>query len=255
MTTSSPHFGRNSQFDVRPMNRRLALGAVASNASALAACGTGTRTQGSGNVVLDDGVMPLTPGYLVTYTQGQSTAFVRADFYHVAQRKEVELRPNAAIRVNGVKLELDPKEEMSYVGRPPAANQYTFEFVRSPNQIQRHTFELPELNVVSMDSDYDGIGLFRAKLRRSQLPARGVVSDGVSMAIRGPKGEARLNLHPTATQTELVFKMLEPSELPTGGAFEALIYRVQRISLAEVSDSKSGWVSLSNTYPFLLRIR
>ena len=227
-------------------------------AAALAAAplyGCAVRAQAPDTMVMDDGSMPLTPAYLVTYTQGKPTAFVRADFFTSGLAVEVALDVGGFVKVNGVTLRRDPKETISYIGDIPPARSFTFECQRSPSLVTRHTFDLPPLEIVSKDPYYVPEGVFRVNVGPRDATPRGVIEDNTNMTIRGPRGETRFTSRDSPEVVDRTFVLRQISDLPAGNSYPARIYRQQRVSLKDMSDSPSGWGILSHGIEFMLANR
>lgn len=202
-------------------------------------------------MVIDDGATEITPAYVVTYTDGQPTAFVRADFYFFDAKKEVQLRADGGIKVNGIQLDRDPKELVSYIGNIPFSETFTFELTRKAGLVIKHSLSLPQLEILTLPRQYLGREPIRAIIRSAPTP-KGVMEDSYSMAVSGRFGESRLKGKLAGT-SDLTFEAVQHSASPPG-RYLADIYRQQRTALKDISSSKTGWAVLSHGKNFLIDV-
>ena len=233
------------------MNRRETLMTMIGGLGVVSASGCAVAQLADARMVVDDGVSEITPVYVMTYTEGHSTVFVRADFYFFNDKKQVKLRDDGAIKVNGILLGKDPKELISYIADVPAAEVLTFEFVRSAGNVQRHSFTLPELHIVELPQQYAGVDPVRVPLLPGEV-RNGVTEDSYLMTIYGRKGETRLKGERTS-QSEISFRSVQYSASPPG-SYRARIFRQQRTPLKNISDSKTGWAVATRGYNFMIEV-
>jgi hypothetical protein len=236
------------------MNRReslVALGSAVGGLGAVSLSGCAVAQPADARMIVDDGVTAITPVYVMTYTNGRPTVFVRADYYFMDAKKQVQLRSDGSIKVNGIQLQRDPNELISYIGDIPVAELLTFEFTRTTGQVMRHSFALPELDIRELPKQYAGIDPIHAVV--SAGPARkGVREDKFAMTIFGRKGETRFKGE-LKNKSELTFRSVQYSASPPG-SYRADIYRQQRTALQDISDQKSGWAVASRGHNFVIEV-
>ncbi len=234
------------------INRRESLLLLAGGLSGCTAMTT-TNSQAQSKMVVDDGTSEITPVYVMTHNESRSSTFVRADFYFYDAKKDVELRPGASIKVNGIELQRDPKELVSYIGNIPVPHGLlTFEFTRNPSKIIKHSFALPELEVVEVPKLYRvGEKLTIAIKRRP--PRAGVASDTYNLDLRG---NGRYTFAEESSDgSRIVFRpILKNVGFPSGPA-TAYIYRQQRTPLRDLSsDLQTGWAVASRSRDFTIEV-
>jgi len=158
------------------INRRNTLLFLASGLYGCTAMVT-NNSQAQAKLVVDDGVSEITPVYVMAHNENQSSVSVRANYYFFDAKERVELLPGAAIKVNGIELQRDPKALVSYIGNIPMPHDLlTFEFTRTPEKLIKHSFALPEFDIVEFPSIYHvGEKLTVAVNHRSPRP--GVAKD------------------------------------------------------------------------------
>lgn len=237
------------------MNRRESLMTLAGSAvgglGAASGCASAVHADDS-RMVIDDGVTDITPVYVMTYTDGQPSVFVRADYYFFDAKKQVQLRKEGFIKVNGILLERDAKELISYIGNIPMPSELlTFEFTRATGQVSRHSFALPHLEVLAYPRQYAGDGPIRIAVSPGAV-RKGVMEDKFSMTIYGPTGESRF-IGENGGQSQLSFRSIQMSALPPG-SYRARIFRQQRTALKDISDYKTGWAVASHGHNFMIEV-
>lgn len=220
------------------------LGGISANGCAIA-------QPADARIVVDDGDGEITPVYVMTYTEGRPTVFVRADFYIFNDKKQVKLRDDGAIKVNGISLEKDHKELISYIAEIPAAEVLTFELMRSTGNVQHHSFALPDLHIVELPQQYAGVDPVRVHLLPGQM-GNGVMEDIYLMTIYGRKGETRLKGERTSP-SEVSFRSVQYSASPPGN-YRARLFRQQRTPLKNISDSKTGWAVATRGFNFMIEV-
>ena len=232
------------------MNRRESLMTLAVlGGGGMTGCAVSQSTDP--RMAIDDGMAEITPVYIVTYTEGQPTAFVRADFLLFDANKEVQLRADGVIKVNGIQLGRDPKELVSYIGNIRVSETFTFELTRQTGRVTQHSFSLPQLEIVNLPRQYLGREPIRAVVRSAPIP-KGVMEDKYRMTVFGRFGESRL-LGKLTGGSELIFEAGQHSASPPG-RYRADIYRQQRTALKDISNSKTGWAVLSHIQEFLIDV-
>lgn len=233
------------------MNRRESLMALAGSAvsglGAASASGCAAAQRLDSRMVIDDGVTDITPVYVMTYTDGQATAFVRADYYSFDAKKQFQLRTDGSIKVNGVALERDSKELVSYIGNIPVTESFTFEFTRQAGRVIKHSFALPQLEIVALPRDFSRLVPVLVAVKSGPAPV-GVMEDKYNMTVFGRFGESRLSGQLTGV-SELTFESTQYSASPPG-RYRADIYRQQRTALKDISDNKTGWAVASHGHNF-----
>lgn len=237
------------------MNRRESLVTLAGSAlggvGATAGCASVAQSEDS-RMVIDDGVTDITPVYVMTYTDGQPTVFVRANYYFFDAKKQVQLRVGGSIKVNGNLLKHDPQTLTSYIGNISMPSELlTFEFTRATGQVSRHSFALPKLEVVAYPTQYSGDGPVRVAVSPGAV-RKGVMEDSYNMTIFGPTGESRF-VGESEGQSQLRFRSVQMSALPTG-SYRARVYRQQRTALKDISDYKTGWAVASHGHNFMIEV-
>jgi len=234
------------------INRRKSLLLLAGGLSGCTAMTT-TSTQAQSKMVVDDGTSEITPVYVMTHNESQSSTFVRADFYFYDAKKDVELRPGASIKVNGIELQRDPKELASYIGTIPMPHGLlTFEFTRTPGKAIKHSFALPELEIVEAPKLYR-VGEKLTITVNHRSPRAGVASDTYNVDIRG---NGRYTFATESSDgSRIVFRpILKNVGFPSGPA-TAYIYRQQRTPLRDLSsDLQTGWAVASRSRDFAIEI-
>lgn len=234
------------------VNRRDSLLLLASGLSGCAPMTANTQAQS--RMVVDDGTSKITPVYVMTYLEGQPATFVRADYYYIDAKKQVQLRPEGSIKVNGIPLQRDPKELISYIAYTPLApDLLTFEFTRSTGQVIKHSFALPELDIVELPKRYRaGEPLPMAINHRP--PRAGVMRDSYSLSIYASSGRYPLDSK-AASANQVVFEAIHGQiRLPTESA-QAHIFRQQRTPLKDISDAlQTGWAVASRSRDFTIEI-
>lgn len=235
------------------MNRRKSLtilaGTAVAGVGAASTSGCAVGQPADSRMVIDDGVTAITPVYVMTYTDGQPTAFVRANYYFFDAKKQVQLRADGSIKVNGVLLARDPKELASYIGNIPVSESFTFEFTRQAGRVIKHTFAMPQLEIVTLPRNFSRSVPIRVALKSGPAPV-GVMEDKYRMSISGRFGESRFSGQLTGG-SELIFESIQYSASPPG-SYRADIYRQQRTALKDISDNKTGWAVLSHGHNFLI---
>ena len=237
------------------MNRRESLMTLASSAlgglGGASGCAAIAQVEDS-RMVIDDGVTAITPVYAMTHTDGQPSVLVRADYYFFDAKKQVQLRKNGSIKVNGILLERDSKELISYIGNIPVPSELMiFEFTRAAGQVARHSFALPQLEVSEYPRQYAGDGPVPVAVKPG-LVRKGVMEDKFNMTIYGPIGESRF-VGESEGQSQLSFRPIQMSTLPPG-SYRARIFRQQRTALKDISDYQTGWAVASHGHNFVIEV-
>ncbi|SFP82649.1 hypothetical protein SAMN05443579_1162 [Variovorax sp. PDC80] len=237
---------------VYPINRRESFLFLAGLGGYAAT--TTTDTWAQSRVVVDDSTSEITPVYVATHNEAHSSVFVRADFYFHDIGKDVELLPGASINVNGIELQRDPKEPVSYIGNVPMLNgPLTFEFARTPGRVVKHSIVLPELEIVELPRSYRKGGTLT--VRAEPRPPRAEVSrDVYRMAIHAGSIYYPFDRKLT-TERGIVFDPIHKKiEIPVGYA-KADIFRQQRTPLKNLSSElQSGWVVASRSRDFEIEV-
>jgi hypothetical protein len=204
-------------------------------------------------LVMDDGISEITPVYVMTYTEGQPNTLVRADYYFYDAKKEVELRPGASIKVNGIELQRDPKEVVSYIGDIPMPHdRLTFEFERMPGTVIKHSFVLPNLDVVEFPKTYRTGKTFTAVVNYRPPPAD-VARDSYGLSFEGEFGRFPFVVQ-IAGPARLIFKPILNLGLRPESV-KAHIYRQQRTPLRNLSsDLQTGWAVASRSRDFTVEV-
>ena len=224
-------------------------------AGTLSGCTTMTaNTQVQSNMVVDDGVSEITPVYVMTHTEGQSSTFLRANFYFYDAKKQVELRSGGSIKVNGIELQHDPKTLASYIGSIPLPHGLlTFEFTRSPGHTIKHSFALPELEVMEFPKYYRVGDVLSVSV--AHRPARpGVARDVYGLDLRSAGGIYEFVNEP-AEATRIGFRpILKNVGFPAGSAL-ANVVRQQRTPLKDLSSElRTGWAVASRARDFTIEV-
>jgi hypothetical protein len=215
---------------------------------------TETNTQTQSRKVVDDGVSEITPVYVMTHNESEPYTFVRADFYFYDAKKDVEILPGASIKVNGVELQRDPKELVSYIGNIPISRGLlTFEFARTPGKVIEHSFALPELEIIEFPRTYRAGETLTVRVN-PRAPRTGVIRDAHRMAIYAGKIYYPFDQKLTVEQ-EIVFDPIHKKiELPIG-SMKADIFRQQRTPLKNLSNEfQSGWAVASRSRDFKIEV-
>jgi hypothetical protein len=235
------------------INRRKSLLLLAGGLSGCTAMTT-TNSQAQSRMVVDDGVSEITPVYVMTHNESQSSTFVRADYYFYDAKKDVELRPGASIKVNGIELQRDPKESVSYIGNIPMPHGLlTFEFARMPGRVIKHSFVLPELDIVEMPKIYR-VGEMLAVAVNHRSPRSGVAKDTYGLDLRGHNGLYEFASEP-AGLSRMVFRPILKNVGFPSGLFNAHLYRQQRTPLKDLSsDLQTGWAVASRSRDFKIEV-
>jgi len=234
------------------INRRKSLLLLAGGLSGCTAMTT-MSTQAQSKMVVDDGTSEITPVYVMTHNEGEFSTFVRADFYFYDDKKEVELRPDASIKVNGIELQRDPKELVSYIGRIPMPHGLlTFEFTRAPGKVIKHSFALPELDIVELPKTYRvGETLTVGVNHRSSRA--GVMRDTYGLHLQSSSGRFPFT-NGVADQARIVFKPILDVGFASGPS-TARIYRQQRTPLRDLSSElQTGWAVASRSRDFTIEV-
>ena len=234
------------------INRRNTL---LSLASGLCGCTTMIENiQAQPKMVVDDGVSEITPVYVMTHNESQSSTFVRANYYFYDAKERVELRPGAFIKVNGIALQRDPKALVSYIGDIPMPHDLlTFEFTRTPKKVIKHSFALPELDIVEFPSRYRvGDRLTVAVNNRSPRP--GVAKDIYALDIRGDHGGYDFVSEPAGPPSMTFRPLIRNLKFPSG-FYKAHFFRQQRTPLKDLSsDLRTGWAVASSSKDFKIQV-
>ena len=234
------------------LNRRKSLLFLAGGLSGCTAMTT-TNSNAHSKMIMDDGTSEITPVYVMTHNESQSSTFVRADYYFYDAKKDVELRPGASIRVNGIELQRDPKELASYIGNIPMPHGLlTFEFARTPGQVIQHSFALPELEIVELPTVYRA-GEMLTVLVNPQPPRAGVSNDRYGLYFHSSSGRFPFANH-VAGDARIIFKPVLNVGL-TPESSKARIYRQQRTPLKDISNAlQTGWAVASRSRDFKIEI-
>ena len=225
--------------------------------------------QDAAPMVLDDGVMELTPEYNVQYVQGESSSQAIAAFHHFPSKRLVRLRPGATISVNGKVLEEVLGSHGAYFYRvqlPSTEGAFTFTFTREAGRAMTHRFELPRLGLSELPKVYRPYEKALVPVAYVEPPPY-VDRDSYSLQINGPrlrfdltalkkKPENRLEFQrlPDIQGGAIVFKHIIDSA-PAPGVYSAVIYRQHHVVLNKMSDaSATGWATLSNSQPFSIEV-
>jgi hypothetical protein len=215
---------------------------------------TGKEMLERSSLVVDDGISEITPVYIMTRNESQSSTFVRANYYFYDDQRRVELIPGASIKVNGIELQRDPKALVSYIGNIPLPHELlTFEFERAPGQIIRHSFALPDLDVVEFPKTYRvGENLTIAVNHRPPRP--GVERDSYGLELRRSDGGFYDFAIEEAGSPRMVFKPLLEIGFPRG-FYTAHLFRQQRTPLKNLSsDLQTGWAVASMSRDFAIEV-
>jgi hypothetical protein len=226
-------------------------------ASGLCGCTfmTGKEMLEQSRLVVDDGISEITPVYVMTRNESKSSTFVRADYYFYDAKKEVELSTGASIKVNGIALQPDPKDKVSYIGNIPIPHGLlTFEFERTPGQIIKHSLAMPELDIVEFPKTYRvGENLTIAVNHRPPRP--GVARDSYGLDILAGEGRGRYDFAiEEAGSPRMAFKPILNIGFPSG-FYPAHLFRQQRTPLKDISsDLKTGWAVASMSRDFTIEV-
>jgi hypothetical protein len=236
-----------------PISRRKTLLFFISGLSGCAAMTT-TNIQGQSRMVVDDGISEITPVYVITHNESQSSTFVRADFYFYDAKKEVELQPGASIKVNGIELQHDPKTLASYIGNIPMPHGLlTFEFMRTPGKVIKHSFALPELDIAEFPNFYR-VGEQLAIVVNPRASRPGVEKDIYGVDIQGNQGLYGFVSEPAGSLRMIFRPILKNVGFPSG-LHEAHIFRQQRTPLKNLSnDLQTGWAVASRSRDFTIEV-
>jgi len=235
------------------LDRREGLVLMAASLSACTTMNANPNTDS--RMQIDDGISELTPVYVMTYLQGQPAAFVRADFFYQQVKKEIEIQPGGSIKVNGVALQRDPKERVSYIGYIPLPfDLLTFEFTRASGQVFTHSFALPELNILEYPKTYRAPDALIIPVRH-RAPRVGVTRDVYGLTMNDPRGEvypfAISQVHDEKVEFDPILKKLGLSH----GEASLHMVRQQRTVLKNISNAfQTGWAVASTSHDFKVEV-
>lgn len=236
------------------INRRKSLLLLASGLVGCTAMNP-VASQSQSRMVVDDGVSDIMPVYVMTYTEGQSHTFVRANFYFPIAKQQVELAAGASIRVNGIDLRRDPKAVTSYIGSiPMLSDLLNFDFARSPEHVIKHSFALPELDIVKFPSTYS-VGNKCVVDVTHRVPPPEVISDTYGLEFEDKDKGPYPMIVDQIEASRVVFRPIAQALGYPQGPVNVYLYRQQRTSLKGVSkDVQSGWAVASKTREFRVTV-
>lgn len=225
---------------------------------------TSCATTSSGNWIMDDGVMELTPEYTIQHIQGVPHSGVYAAFNSIPNKKLVRLREGDTLTVNGQALQgMENKNGYYYeTGIAVTEGNFTLTLKRKSRPDMTHTFELPELGIPELPKVYVRNQVLRVPIQYVEPPK--YINDHYTISIdkfalvsttRKKDNRYQFDRLPDIQGNEIVFRsILHSGQVP--GKYSAQIYRQHHVVFGEMSSaSRTGWATLSNTIPFILEVK
>jgi hypothetical protein len=213
--------------------------------------------QGFRNFVVDHDDLVLAPDGIVNYKLGEPSMRVKMGFNSHELKKEVVLRPEGKVSVNGVELKLnhreDPETYMAHI--PVGDGVLNFEIRRSVTVSTKFSIVLPIFNIVEFPNKYVYPNPLSFRIEKP-LPAgnHALVENRFSMGILSGRltvyaFKDGINETPNDRLQRRNFKMIPLSRIPIVNPVKnavADIFCYQRVALRDVTqDYASGWVVMT----------